>query len=149
MTGQRTPLSQLLSPERVVEIRGKTKAEALEELIAVICKASEITSGEEFREAIFNREKIVSTGIGLGIAVPHAKIASVTDFVAAVGISREGIEFDAIDDKPVHLMVMIGASEKQKDQYVKVLAGVVVLLKNEQVRKAILATRSPEEVYPS
>jgi len=144
---QKISIGRLIAPERVIELRSHTKAEALEEMIEAIATAPEIISKEEFRRAIFEREKIMSTGIGLGIAVPHAKIDAVRDFVIAVGISREGIAFDSLDDKPVHLVVMIAASDAQKDQYVKVLAAVVLLLKNEEFRKKVLSASSPEEVY--
>jgi mannitol/fructose-specific phosphotransferase system IIA component (Ntr-type) len=83
----------------------------------------------------------MSTGIGLGLAIPHAKITSVKDFTIAVGISREGVDWGAIDDQRVHIVVMIDTPEREKDNYVRVLAKVVRILKSEEVRKGLIEAR--------
>ena len=103
--------------------------------------APEITNPGELKKSIIEREGIMSTGIGLGIAIPHAKIASVKDFAIAVGICREGIDFGAIDDRLVHIIVMIATPEREKDNYVRVLAKVVRILKSEEVRKGLIEAR--------
>ena len=140
-------IGKMVAPERVIELKSNTKGDALAELVEAISTAPEVLSKVDLMKAITEREKIMSTGIGLGIAVPHAKIPSVRDFCIAVGLARQGIAFDSIDDKPVHIMVMIAASDAQKDQYVKVLAAVVLLLKNEEFRRKLLAVSSPQEAY--
>lgn len=138
-------LLDLISPERVIWLRSEGKEEALKELVEVLARAKQVGDKDELMKAIMERESIMSTGIGLGIAVPHAKISSVTDFVIAIGISKKGIDFNSLDDKPVHIIVMIAGPNKQ-EVYLRILAKVVLMLKSEEVRRRILEASSPEEV---
>ncbi len=138
-------LVDLISLDRIVTLKSKTKEEALQELVDVISRSPHVKDKDELLKAILEREEIMSTGIGLGIAVPHAKLNSVSDFVIAMGISKEGIEFNALDDKPVHIIVMI-AGPNQQAMYLRILAKVTLLLKNERVRRRIIDSKSPEEV---
>ena len=131
----------MVSPERIVWLEPTEKGELLRRLARVIATAPEVTNVEEFEQAIIDREEIMSTGIGLGLAIPHAKIDSVKDFVIAVGISREGIDYGAIDDLKVHIVVMIATPEREKDNYVRVLAKVVRILKSPDVRKGLVEAR--------
>ena len=139
-------LAEMITEERIVRLRSQDKEGVLRELCEAIAQAPEITDKEDFYRAIVEREKILSTGIGLGVAVPHAKIASVKDFVMAIGVSDDAIDFDALDGKPVHILVLIGASDAQKDLYVRVLAKVAMMLKNPEVRDRILKAREPSEI---
>ena len=138
-------LVELISPDRIVTLKSKTKEEALRELVEVISRSPRVRDKEELLKAILDREKIMSTGIGLGIAVPHAKLDSISDFVIAMGISKEGIEFNALDDKPVYIIVMI-AGPNQQTMYLRTLAKVTLLLKNRKIRRGIINSKSPEEV---
>jgi len=139
-------LAEMITEERIVRLKSQDKEGVLRELCEAIAQAPEITDKEDFYRAIVEREKILSTGIGLGVAVPHAKIASVKDFVMAIGVSDDAIDFDALDGKPVHILVLIGASDAQKDLYVRVLAKVAMMLKNPEVRDRILKAREPSEI---
>ena len=89
---------------------------------------------------------MLSTGIGLGIAIPHAKIAGVSKFVVAVGRHTVGIEFDAIDARPVHLVVLIAGPQDAQDRYLRLLARLSGRLKQDDVRKRILAAKDPSEI---
>ena len=139
-------LSKMLSEDRVVELNSRDKVGALNELVDVMGTATQIVDKEAFRKAIFEREKLLSTGIGLGLAVPHAKMNGVKDIVMAVGRSKEGIAFDAIDGKPVHLLVMIGAAEEQRDTYIKLLAELISLLKDKKNRQRVTVAEGPKEI---
>jgi len=136
----------MISPERVVWLSSSTKEEVLRELVDVLSTAPQVRAREALLKAILEREGIMSTGVGLGIAVPHAKIDSVFDFVTAIGISRKGVDFDALDDKPVHIVVMIAGPAGQQDRYIRILARVVLTLKDPKVREAILKAQTPQEV---
>jgi mannitol/fructose-specific phosphotransferase system IIA component (Ntr-type) len=105
-----------------------------------------ITDKEAFVTAIFEREKIISTGVGIGVAVPHVKIPQVKDFVAAIGRSTKGVEFQALDEKPVNIIVMIGASDKQAGEFLKVLAAIVLKLKDKDFRRAVMLARSSADI---
>jgi len=139
-------IKKMLSTDRIIDLEGTTKEEILKEMIEVMSKAPEVTDQQAFLEAILEREKIMSTGIGIGIAVPHVKIPAVTDFVIALGRTPKGVDFDSLDGKPVHLVIMIGASDKQKDQFLRVLAKVSLLFKEESFRKAVLNASGAEEI---
>ena len=131
-------IGELINNRGVVRITAKRKIEALEEVIEVLARRREVTSKDAFRRAIKDREKILSTGIGFGIAIPHAKIAQVKQFCAAIGISKEGIPFNALDGKPVHIMVMIASPDHQHDEYLRILAQITHTLKDEETRKRII-----------
>ncbi len=136
----------LISPERVVWLSSDTKEGVLRELVDVLSTAPQVQDREALLKAILEREGIMSTGVGLGIAVPHAKIDSVSDFVVAIGISRQGVDFDALDDRPVHIVVMIAGPAGQQDRYIRILARVVLTLKDPKVRETILKAQTPQEV---
>lgn len=140
-------IGQMLAPERVKDLVSKSKDDVLKEMVNLICSSELIEDPQQFEYAIFEREKIVSTGIGIGVAVPHVKIEYVRDFVIAVGRSIEGIDYNSLDGKPVHLIFMIGAAAHQKDDFLKVLARVVHLLKNKGLQEKILPAKDSLEIY--
>jgi mannitol/fructose-specific phosphotransferase system IIA component (Ntr-type) len=140
-------VADLITPDRVVDLKGTSKEEILEEMVGVLARAPEVSDQKAFLQAILERESILSTGIGLGIAVPHAKIASVKTLVAALGKTRRGISYGSLDDQPVHIVVMIGASDSQQTDYIRALARVTLLLKNEKIREAVVGAESPEKIY--
>ena len=140
-------LAECLAKERVVFLASPDKPSALNELVNAIATAPSVGDAERLRKAIFDRERILSTGIGLGIAVPHAKIQSVGEFLIAVGVSPQGIAFDSLDGKSVKIIVMIAGPDNRQDQYLKLLAITTLFLKSTRNREAILAAKTPEEVY--
>jgi len=140
-------LAELITADRVVNLKGASKDDVLEEMVDVLARAPEVKDRDAFFQAILDRESILSTGIGLGIAVPHAKIHSVENIVAALGKTTRGIRYGALDDQPVHIVVMIGASDSQQSEYIRALARVTLLLKNEKIREAIVQAENPESIY--
>ncbi len=93
------------------------------------------------------REATLSTGVGQGLALPHVKISCISDFVLSVGVSKAGIEFDSLDGKPAHIIVMIGCHESQAGQYMQMLSKLVKSLKEEAFRKRILDCETEEEIF--
>jgi len=140
-------LAELITEDRIVELKGTSKDEVLKEMVEVVGRAPEVEDKAAFYRAILDRESILSTGIGLGIAVPHAKIGSVKGLVAALGKTKRGVQYGALDDQPVHIVVMIAASDGQQSDYIRALARVTLLLKNEKIRKAIIEAADPGAVY--
>ena len=138
-------LLQHFHPGGIVEISATNKDAALAELCSVTESHPHVLDSEAFRRAIFERERLVSTGIGIGIAIPHVKIPEVSDYVISVGRSKPGIDFDALDNKPVHLIFMIAASDKQSREFVKVLAAIVRLVKLPEMQERLMAAEIPEE----
>lgn len=124
-----------------------TVKEAIEELVHVLDKADKLRDKEEFHKAILKRENILSTGIGLGIAVPHARLTSCKFFFIAIGIQKsKGIEWNSIDELPVNLIFMIGCPVNRHLEYLNILADLTWILKNPEKREAILKATTEDQV---
>ena len=137
-------LASNLVPEGFVRVVGKTRNEVLREMVGVLAHSPHVTNADALFEAILEREKLVSTGIGFGIAIPHAKIPEVTQFCLGIGVSRSGVIYPSIDDSPVRILVMIAGPEGEQGRYLKLLARIQRFLKNERDR--ILAAKDREQV---
>ena len=140
-------VSELINEDFIIDIESDNKKDALNELLDIICQSSLITDRKIFSKEIFKREELMSTGIGYQIAIPHARHSSVQDFVMAIGRKSEGLEYESIDDKPVKLIFMIGASDKQDKDYIRLLSRLVLRLKNKEFVDKILAAENPAEIY--
>ena len=130
-------LAEYLAAARVVDLKSRSKDAALMELVETLSGAAEVADRERLLHAVLEGEKIVSTGIGLGVAVPHAKIPEVSEFVVAYGRSREGIDFGSIDDRPVHHVVLIVGPPDRQQRYLQFLATVTLKLKQPELRKSL------------
>lgn len=139
-------LESIIPAERAVILKAATKEEALREMATLLSKAGEVTDGDRLLEAILEREQIMSTGIGLGIAIPHAKIPSVKDFVVGLGKAQKGLDFNALDGKPVHFVVMIAGPDDQQERYLQLLARITLKLKDAGVRRRLSEARTVEEL---
>ena len=135
-----------LSTDRVTRLSSRTKDGAIMELVALAAKSPAVEDSEKLQEAIFEREGIMTTGIGLEIAIPHAKIPSVKEFVVAVGTTPDGLDFDAYDGQPVKIVVLIAGPSQEQQRYLQILARVTLGLKSEAVRRAVLDAATPEEL---
>jgi fructose-specific phosphotransferase system IIA component len=140
-------VSELINEDFIIDIKSDNKQDALNELLDIICQSPLITDRKIFSIEIFKREELMSTGIGYEIAIPHARHSSVQDFVMAIGRKREGLEYESIDDKPVKLIFMIGASDKQDKDYIKLLSRLVLRLKNPNFLEKVLKAKDPSEIY--
>jgi PTS system nitrogen regulatory IIA component len=119
----------------------------IKELTALLKKKGHIQSEEEFYEAVINREKIVSTAIGVGVAIPHAKLENCEHFFIAVGIhTGKGIEWKALDGSLVKLIFLIGGPANQQKEYLTILSHLTALMKQEKVRNQLLQYKTPQEV---
>ena len=140
-------LADHLAPARVVDLTSRSKDAALMELVETLSSAPEVTNREKLLQAILERERIVSTGIGLGVAVPHAKIPEVSEFVVAYGRSTDGIDFGSIDDRPVHHVVLIVGPPDRQQRYLQFLATVTLKLKQPELRRALEEAPSTAKLY--
>lgn len=93
-----------------------------------------------------NAKKIKSTGIGGGIGIPHAQTSGVTDIIACLGVSEHGIEFDAVDRKPVHLVFLIATKERTDSKYLGLLSRIARLFIDESFKQRVIKASSPEEI---
>lgn len=137
----------MLRPERVImNLKATTKRDALVEIVEDLGKTSGVTDVEALKKAILDREEIMSTGVGLTIAVPHAKLPSVKAFTLGLARSARGIDYDSLDGQPVRIIVTIAAPDNDQNTYLRVLAAVMSVLRMEEKRKAILAAATPQDV---
>ena len=107
-----------------IGLESDDKEECFEEMIDILVRAGRISDRAGALKAIQDREAQATTGIGKGVAIPHGKHASLTKFAAALGISHNGIEFDAMDGEPVHMVMLLLANSDQPGLHVRVLAEV-------------------------
>ena len=132
----------------IPKLQAANRNDAITELVSALNKAGRLGKGksQEITKAVIKREKEASTGLGKGVAVPHVKIPEIEDFVIAIGRSTKGVDFQALDEKPVHLVVMIGASDKQSGDYLKVLAEVIRRCKDKDLRREIMFSKTLEDI---
>ncbi len=146
MERAKVDLKHHLDPSRVVNLTARTKDQALVELVDAVAATDGVGDRDALLAAVRERENLLSTGIGLGIAIPHARIPSVSEFVVAVGRQQAGIEFGSIDAKPVHIAVLIAGPQDAQQPYLELLAQLSKRLKLEEVRAKVIGDATPEEV---
>ena len=132
--------------EYIKNLESKNKYDAIEELAKVfdgsgICKDTRILIA-----ALREREEIMSTGIGWGIAIPHAKLDCINEMAFAIGISKKGIDFDSLDGNPVHLIILVAAGGSQHKDYLHLLSNIMAVLKNKKAKDKIINAATPEEL---
>lgn len=130
-------LRDLISEQTVLFLEPTDRDSILQKLTERAGELMLVPDERAFRGAILDREKTVSTGIGLGVAVPHAKLEDIRDFFIVLGIVGGGVNWDAIDQKPVSLVFMIGGPANKQDEYLRILAKVVLVTKNGRLRDAL------------
>lgn len=140
-------ISELLPRSAIVlSLQSTEKFEVINELVRPLVASGAITEESEFVSAIARRENMESTGIGLGVAIPHARTKAVTSIVLAFGRSDPGVDFNSLDSKPSHLVFLIAAPEEQKTEYIMTLARLSKLLRKDEVRIGLNKAGSPDEV---
>jgi PTS system nitrogen regulatory IIA component len=128
------------------ELAATTKKEVLEELVALLAKEGKVKDAKTTVEVLIEREKLGSTGIGQGIAIPHAKTDQAPQVVAAFGLSRRGVQFDALDGEPVNIFFLLVAPPEAAGLHLKALARISRLLKDKFFRQSLRETRSAAEI---
>ncbi|MAG54793.1 MAG: hypothetical protein CMJ83_00725 [Planctomycetes bacterium] len=138
-------LADLILPQHVAWLETRSKSEALSQLLQRLSQSRAVKDEAALRNAVLAREVLMSTGIGYGVAVPHAKIPTVESFVVAIGISPDGIDYtSAIDDAPVRLVVMIAGPDRAQEGYLTLLSTLMRFIKSEKGK--ILSSTTPEDV---
>ncbi len=140
-------LIEVIKEELIIEeLKGKGKDEVIKEMVSVFKKAGIIESEKEFIKDIKKRESIETTGIGDGIAIPHARSENVRKIAVCFARSRNGIDFNSLDGKLVHLIFMIASPLDTKKEYLQVLARIARLCKNEKIKESLLKAKDKGEI---
>lgn len=136
-------LSELLSPDRVkVPLAATRKDDVLRELVDLVARTPD--DAREILAAVHDRERELSTGVGGGIAIPHARTSRVEQLVMAAGIARSPVEFDALDGQPVELFFLLVGPESSAGAHVRALARISRLLRREALRASLRSAGSAD-----
>jgi len=128
------------------ELSAQTKDEAIKELVDLASKSKLIKDAGQLLKDIVEREKLVTTGVGYGVAFPHAKSRAIRGIIIAFGRSKRGIDFDSMDKKPVHIFFLIAAPEDAIGAHLNVMARLSYLMKSEKNRERLSKIKSPKEL---
>ena len=141
-------LSEAIKGEEfiILDIEARDKREVIEKLVEKLVESKLVKDKEKVISAIMQREEIESTGIGGGIAIPHARCEEVDDVIIVFARSIKGVDFEALDGKPVHLIFLILAPQKARKEYLQAVAKVARLLKSKVMKKALLNAKSVEDI---
>jgi PTS system fructose-specific IIC component len=140
-------LSAMMVQEAVVlDLKAQEKVGVIRELAQLLIDRNLITDPDEFFAAILKRENLESTGIGSGIAIPHARTKAVKQLVLAFGRSIAGVDFNSLDNKPCYDVFLIAAPEEKKSEYIATLARLSKFLRREEVRTDLAQAKTAEEV---
>jgi PTS system nitrogen regulatory IIA component len=141
-------ITEMLRQEFILgELEGKGKKEALTELSGVFKTPGINLDSGEMLKVLLEREKLGSTGIGEGIAIPHGKMAGLKEMVISFGRSRKGVDFETLDGRPAHLFFLLMAPENSSGLHLKVLAKISKMLKDNAFRKNLMEAESRDDLF--
>lgn len=140
-------ISEIILPDGVVlDVKNTEKIAVIKELAQILIDKNIVTNPDEFFSAILRRENLESTGIGQGVAIPHARTTAVKNIVIVFGRSTTGVDFSSLDGLPSYLIFLIAAPEDKKTEYIMTLARLSKLLRKNDARKTLMDAQTPEEV---
>jgi PTS system fructose-specific IIC component len=140
-------ISDILNPDVVeVNLDVKDKDDSLKKIIALAANSKKILDLNKVSETIMEREKLVSTGVGKGFAIPHGKTDAISDIVAAFVITKTPIDFDSIDGEPVRFIFLLVGKETLLNTHIKLLSRISRLMNKDEFRAKLLGAKSKEEV---
>ncbi|MFT5496987.1 MAG: fructose-specific phosphotransferase system IIA component [Kiritimatiellia bacterium] len=130
-----------------LELESSEKSAIIEELVDVLVSTGKISDRKSALKAVLEREKKMSTGMHHGIAIPHGKTETVSGLVAAIGIKKEGVDFQALDGNDSRIFIMTISPANRAGPHIQFLAEISRLLNEEHIREKILAAGSADEIY--
>lgn len=140
-------ITDYMSEELIcLDLKSGNKTDVLKELNTLLNKSGKINNEEKCLETLNNREKLGSTGIGKGVAIPHAKTEYADDLTIAFGVSKNGVNFNAVDDEKVQIFFVFASPLKNSKTYLKILARISRLIRNEGFRKKLINANESVEI---
>ena len=141
-------LREIIDQDHIVpRLKARNKTDVLEELAAVICEHEPHLDRSELVRVLLERERLGSTGIGEGVAIPHGMLSQVDRPIVSFGKSTEGVDFDSMDRQPVYLFFLLMAPENSSGVHLQVLAKIAKLLKSSAFRKQLMEANTREDLY--
>lgn len=142
-------LGDILSPSQIIsDLKAGDRWQAIEEMVGQLVEAGKVQAGnrEAVIAAVRKREASMSTGIGFGIGIPHASTDLVPELTAAFGRSRAGVQFDALDSQPVHLVTLLLVPQGQFQKHLHTLAGIAKVQRREDFLRALDSAKDAESI---
>lgn len=140
-------LTDLITPQRIkIPLEGRTKEELLAELVTLATGDDPAEIGAVLR-AVQDREAVLSTGIGHGVAIPHGRSAAVDELRLAAGVTAVPVDFDALDGQPVRLLFLLIGPDSAAGAHIKALSRISRLVRRDDMRNSLMAAGSAEEFY--
>ena len=139
-------ITDLLSSNSIeLDVKVSNKQEAIDKLVELMNNSGKLNDKEEYKKAVLSREELSTTGIGDGIAIPHAKTTAVKNAGLSSMVVRDGVDYDSLDGEPAHLFFMIAAPDGENNLHLEVLARLSTILMDEEFRKKLINAESKEE----
>lgn len=140
-------ISDILTDDMVVTgLEGGGKEEIINAMIDLVARSPKVLDAERVRNAIFEREKIMSTGVGNGFAIPHGKTDAVSDIVAAFAVTAEPIDYESLDEKPVRLVFLLVGRDNMVGPHIKLLSRISRLMNKEDFRRRLMELDTPQAI---
>lgn len=142
-------LSDCIHPEGIIldfDHAFSQKQEAIEALMERMCQSDAVKDAKVYKEAVLQREQLMSTGFGRGIAIPHAKSGAVIKPGICLLISPGGIAYNSMDHQPVHLLILLAAPDNQENLHLEMLSRLSLLLREEALKKRLLSAETTQDV---
>lgn len=141
-------LSELIDEDYILpELKAKDKKEVLEELVDALVRREPSIDKKALVKVLLERERLGSTGIGDGVAIPHGKFHGITHPIITLGRSRKGLDFESMDGEPAFLFFLLVAPENSASIHLKALAKIAKILKNSSFRKVLMEAPGKRELY--
>lgn len=145
-TGTLSDIASCIQQDAVIFLEASSRNEAISMLIEKLSESKNLIAKDEFHQAILEREKVASTGIGRGVAMPHAKLPVYNEFFIAIGVLKDPVNWDSMDGLPVKLIFLIGGPDDKQTHYLKLLSQLTLYLRDEERRKKLLTLTAPEQI---
>ncbi|MFI5251164.1 MAG: PTS sugar transporter subunit IIA [Bacteroidota bacterium] len=140
-------ISEILEEKLIVpNLPGSKKEDVINSMIDILSQSQKVIDKEKVRSAIYERERIMSTGVGNGFAIPHGKTDAVADVVAAFGVTANPIEYQSLDDKPVRLIFLLVGKESMVGPHIKLLSRISRLMNKEDFRNRLLELKTSHDI---
>jgi len=141
-------ISDIIKKDQIIaELNGKTKEEVISELIDLFKNDERVINIDKVKTAVLEREKIMSTGVGKGFAIPHGKTDAVKEIIAAFGKTSAPIDFAALDDQPVHLVFLLVGKDNLVGPHIKLLSRISRMMTKDDFREKLANAKSADEIY--
>lgn len=143
-------ISDVLERKTVIpNLQSRSKPDVIRELAENLASVYPNINDEKLIEVLMEREKLCSTAVDSGVAIPHAKMSGVSDIIAGFGRSIEGIDYDSLDSKLTHLFIILVAPETSIGAHIQLLARISKIFKNPELRAKLMNLETQDEIYDS